>query len=199
MCADLSTERQKHETLRTRLHERLTSNPKFTALYVVVVDIFVKGLRADLTLLDKHNSFVKLPEAERGAFKGNSSPHLFGMSYAAKWVPTPAHGADRQLFLATAIATRLFPEMDRANVNAARERLQGKVLSPLRAVTKVPETKMGQGIWHIDYTKVRQALCRRQLADLAQVPARAMGGNAENFEKHDPQGYTKYLMDVGTG
>ncbi|ORX39309.1 hypothetical protein BD324DRAFT_619219 [Kockovaella imperatae] len=176
--------RQKHEILRGRLLERFQKDAKFTVFYIAAVDLFVKTIREDLVHLEKHQAFVKLPEAERGVFKGKSSPHLFGMTYAAKWVPTPAHGADRQLFFASAIATRLFPEMDRVNVNAARERLQRSVLSPLRAALRVPETKMGQGVWHVDYTK---------------VPSRAMNRNAANFLEHDPVGYDKYLTAVATG
>ena len=83
--------------------------------------------------------------------RGESSPHLFDMSYAAKWVPTPAHGADKQVHLASVIALQLFPG---EGVSRSREMLQSKVLAPLRKVMKVPEVNMGPGQWNIDYTMV---------------------------------------------
>ena len=74
------------------------------------------------------------------------------MSYAAKWVPTPAHGADKQLCLASALGLLLFPG---EGISESREKLQRHVLSPLRKVISVPEVEMVHGPWTINYNKVR--------------------------------------------
>jgi hypothetical protein len=84
------------------------------------------------------------------------------MSYAAKWIPTPAHGADKQLHLASAFSFLLFTGLQ---VGEARKELQRKVLSPLRAALKVPEVGMVKGAWSIDYTKV-SFVCSAQYVKL---------------------------------
>ena len=76
------------------------------------------------------------------------------MSFAAKWVLIPAHGADRQTHFTSALAIMLLPG---AGVDVAREKLQKEVLTPLWKVLKVPEASMVQGQWKFDFTKVRQA------------------------------------------
>lgn len=98
--------------------------------------------------------------AKKGAYIGaDASPYIFDISFAAKWVPTPAHGADRQLHFASALAIALFApegELSKSQVGKLRQRLQKEVLTPLRAATKVPEVKMGNAGWKIDYSKVSQ-------------------------------------------
>lgn len=131
----------------------MSKDKAFQALYLTVLDLFETQLKADLDQLDEHKTFLTFPEEQRKPFRADSSPHLWNMSFAAKWVPTPAHGADRQLHFASALALELFPGED---VLVARERLQREVLSPLRKVTKVPEVDMVHGEWKIDYTKVSE-------------------------------------------
>lgn len=171
----------------TLLKERVTvvlEDPKVQALYLTVIDIFASHLTQDLARLKAHMEFLNLPEAQRqveGYGKAGTSPHLFGMSYAAKWAPTPGKSADKQLYVATALALRLFLGTD---TKTARRRLQAEVLTPLRRVLAVPETKMVKGRWTIEYAK---------------VPSRAMARYKESFMEHDPEGMERYLMDVASG
>jgi hypothetical protein len=181
----------------------LSNDKAFQALYLTVLDLFETQLKADLDQLDKHKTFLTFPEEQRKPFRADSSPHLWNMSFAAKWVPTPAHGADRQLHFASALALKLVPGED---VRVARERLQREVLSPLRKVTKVPEVDMVQGEWKIDYTKVSEVfpICQshpdhRTPCLQSQVPSRAMSRYAKHFMQHDPKGYERYLTKVAEG
>lgn len=140
--------------LKERFEHAIKTDTRFQALYLTVVDIFIKQLRADLALLDKHRDFLRLAEERRKAYPDRSSPHLFGLSYAAKWAPTPQKGTDKQVYLSSALALMLFPAND---VTEARRRLQGEVLTPLRNMMRVPESAMVHGPWKIDYTKVSLA------------------------------------------
>lgn len=160
------------------------ANTKLQILIAAVVNIYAEFITADLERLKLHNAYRSRPEAARkadGFGAPGSSPHLFGMSYAAKWAPTPGKSADRQLRLATALATKLFPTDD---LKRSRRRLQNEVLSPLRRALEVPETKMFKGSWQINYPK---------------VPARAMARNLHNFFAHDPVGFERYLQAVAAG
>jgi hypothetical protein len=105
------------------------------------------------------------------------------MSYAGKWAPTPRKSADKQIHLASALALRLFATRG-VDTKTARARYQSEVLTPLRRVLAVPEVKMVQGKWSIEYNK---------------VPSRAMDRYKEAFAAHDPKGFEKYLMDVASG
>ncbi|KAL1407488.1 hypothetical protein Q8F55_006921 [Vanrija albida] len=170
--------------LSARAIDVLTNDPKFQALYIAVVDIFVTAINADLERLAAHNQYIARPEDLRkadGYGKAGTSPHLFGMSFAAKWAPTPGKSADKQLHLATALAVKLFPAEE---TKWARHKLQTKVLAPLRSALLVPETRMVQGPWKIDYP---------------HVPARAMARHANDFMIHDPTGFDKYIMDLESG
>ena len=122
----------------------------------MVLDLFYKQLRSDLGKLESHKDFIRLPDCQRGKWKGNSSPHLFGMSYAAKWAASPGKTVDRQCMFASALALKFHPALD---LNVARIKLQQEVLSPLRQATNVPELSMVHGPWSIDYTKVTTTPC----------------------------------------
>lgn len=168
-------ELEKHKLLHARLETALRNDKSFQALYFTVLHLFVDRLRADLEALGKHNDFARVT-AEEGKPSPEGSPHLFGMSYAAKWLPTPAHGADKQLHFATAVGVLLFPG---AGVEGSRIMLQSKVLSPLRKVLRVPEVQFGQGTWNIDYRRVSiwptsslQETCSR-LIRFPPMPCRA--------------------------
>ena len=164
-----------------RLFEALNGDKKFQALFLTVTYLFVKQLKADAALLDRHNDFLKLPADQRAPFGKGSSPHLFGMSFAAKWVSSPGHSADKQTYIASAIGHLLFPG---DGFNIARTHLQQRYLTPLRSVLSVPETKMKQGEWKINYSK---------------VPGRCMARNATHFMAHDPAGFEAFLKKVASG
>ena len=182
--ARCGTRNARAAVIKERAKASLASDAKLQALYVAVVDLYVQYIRADLDRLDRHRKYIVLPEEQRradGYGKEGSSPYLFGMSYAGKWAPTPGKSADKQLYLATALAAKLFPDED---TKRARRRFQAEVLAPLRAVLSVPETKFVKGAWTIDYTK---------------VPARAMARHQDDFEKHDEVRFGDYLDKVAAG
>ncbi len=145
-------EQAKHLILQRRLIKALNEDKKFQALYLTVLDLFVSAIKTDLIRLSDHRAFLAKPQEERKGYKDGSSPHLFGMSYAAKWAPSPAKGGDKQLHFATALALALIP--NEPDTLYRRGKLQKEILAPLRAATNVPETQMGKGAWKIDYTKV---------------------------------------------
>jgi hypothetical protein len=130
------------------------------------------------------------------------------MSYAAKWVPTPAHGADKQLHFASALSFVLFPG---EGIDRGREMLQKKILSPLRKVMSVPESEMKEGAWKVDYAKVglqfhplaaslyQYFASATYVLTRSQVPSRSMQRNAASFMKHDREGFEKYLLAVKHG
>lgn len=162
----------------------MLARPKFQALYIPVLDIYERYIREDLCSLAKHNDYLKLPDEVRkaeGYGHPDSSPHIFSMSYAAKWAPTPGKSVDKQLLLATALALRLFPNDD---TKTARQRLQKEVLTPLRRVLSVPEVNMVHGLWKIDYPK---------------VPSLAMNRYQDHFVAHDRKRFEKYIMNVAKG
>ncbi|TXT09127.1 hypothetical protein VHUM_02601 [Vanrija humicola] len=179
-----NSRRGRAEILSARAVKALTDDPKFQALYLAIVDIFATAITADLARLAAHEQYLKLPQVirkEDGYPKDGTSPHLFGMSFAAKWAPTPGKSADKQLHLATALSLKLFPSEE---TKWARHKLQAHVLTPLRAALVVPETRMVQGEWKIDYP---------------HVPARAMARHANDFMNHDPKGFDKYILGVESG
>ncbi|WWC63850.1 uncharacterized protein I303_106455 [Kwoniella dejecticola CBS 10117] len=171
----------KHSLLHKRAEKALTSDKKYQALFLTVLHLFVKYLRADLKAFDQHRDFLTLSAERRKPYKGESSPFLFEISYAAKWAPTPANSGDRQTLFSTALAMMLYPG---DGVQWSRERLQKLVLTPLRKALAVPEVAMSNNNWKIDYTK---------------VPSRSMVRNSESFVKHDPQGFETYLNQVSKG
>jgi len=179
------TKEMRTRVIKDRMATALADS-KLKALYLAVVDLYASYLTADLARLKAHHEYLLLPEEKRreeGYGRAGSSPHLFGMSYAGKWAPTPGKSADRQLYVASAIALRLFGTQT-AEVNVARHRFQKEVLAPLRSALSVPETKMVRGKWSIEYDK---------------VPARAMARYKEHFYEHDPVGLEKYLLKVAQG
>jgi hypothetical protein len=151
-------EKAKHDILRARLDTALTTDKKFVALYLAVIGIFVDQIHLDLKELDAHHKFLQRPVEQRAPYRGHASPHLFNISYAAKWVPGPEKASDKQLFFATALAHMVYPEQDTV---MARRKLQAHILTPLRASQNIPEGKMSQGQWNIDYTKVCGYMCWR--------------------------------------
>jgi hypothetical protein len=159
----------------------LTTDKKFQALYLTVVYLFVKQLKADIDLSAQHEHFLERPAEQRQPFGKGSSPYLFAMSFAAKWVASPGHSADKQTYLASAIGHLLFPG---EGFNVARTRLQQVYLAKLRKLLSVPEVAMKQGEWKINYNK---------------VPGRCMARNANNFMAHDPVGFEAYLTKVASG
>ncbi|KAK4687558.1 hypothetical protein P7C73_g2568, partial [Tremellales sp. Uapishka_1] len=175
-----NTQGRKLHLLRERLVQSL-EDPKFRALYLAVVDLFATQIEQDLANLAGHERFLLLPDDDRKPFAKGQSPYLFKLSYAAKWVPTPAHGADKQLLFATALAHRLFPQSDH---QTGRIQLQKTVLTRLRKAVKVPEVNMVQGPWKVDYSR---------------VPARSMSRNLDSFFEHDPKGVMQYMDRVAAG
>ncbi|KAL1413000.1 hypothetical protein Q8F55_000749 [Vanrija albida] len=160
------------------------ADKKLQALYLAIIDLYAANLAQDIARLKAHNEYLARPADQRkkeGYGKEGTSPHLFGMSYAAKWAPSPGKSADKQLHVATALALRLFPGLE---TKAARRRLQGEVLAPLRRVLDVPEVKMVRGPWSIEYAK---------------VPARAMAAYKDSFFAHDPEGMERYIAKVASG
>jgi hypothetical protein len=151
-------DKRRHELFHNRLHLLLIKDARFRGLYLNVVSCFKVALERDLNLLQLHREFIRLPVDKKGVYIGaDASPYIFDISFAAKWVPTPAHGADRQLHFASALAIALFApegELSKSQVGKLRQRLQKEVLTPLRAATKVPEVKMGNAGWKIDYSMV---------------------------------------------
>jgi len=131
--------------------ESLKHDTKFQALYLVILDLFAKSIESDLANLDLHLRSLSSAQPVTTRSIAASSSHIFNITYAAKWVPTPAHGADKQLFFATAMSAKLFPSKD---VQDGRQYLQKSVLTRLRSVLRVPEVQMKAGAWTIDYTKV---------------------------------------------
>jgi hypothetical protein len=141
---------EKLKAVRQRFDKMITNDPKFQALYLVVVDLFTKQLKEDLKLYDQSRASPMPTE-------------IFGLSYAAKWTVTPAKGTDKQLLIASAIALKLFPG---DGIKSARERLQREVLSPLRSMLNVPEVKMSAKQWtKIPYNKVSSLMSQNQVAD----------------------------------
>ncbi|TXT15922.1 hypothetical protein VHUM_00425 [Vanrija humicola] len=160
------------------------ADKKLQALYLAIIDLYAANLAQDIARLKAHNEYLSRPAEQRkeeGYGKEGTSPHLFGMSYAGKWAPSPGKSADKQLHVATALALRLFPGSD---TKTARRKLQGEVLAPLRRVLEIPEIKMVRGPWTIEYAK---------------VPSRAMAAYKDSFYAHDPRGMTKYLVKVASG
>ncbi|OCF56291.1 hypothetical protein L486_06232 [Kwoniella mangroviensis CBS 10435] len=174
---------EKHKILHQRAEKALSHDKKYQALYITVLHIFVKYLKEDLRSLDKHEDFLRLRpnHPERLAFKNDTSPHLFALTYAAKWVPSPGKSGDRHTLFATALAHMFYPG---DGVEWSREKLQKKVLTPLRKALSVPEVEMSNRSWNIDYPK---------------VPSRSMARNANAFAEHDPRGFDKYLNRVSKG
>jgi hypothetical protein len=154
----------------------IASDKKFQALYLVVVDIFVKQLRADLKL---YNEDRESRSTNKSAAHDDS---IFGLSFAAKWAVTPGKGTDKQLMIASAISLGLFPG---DGIKAARRRFQAEVLSPLRAALSVVEVKMSANQWdQVEYNK---------------VPSRSMERNTRHFASHDSARFDKYLYKVAEG
>jgi len=159
------TEVDKHKAVRQRFDKMITNDPKFQALYLVVVDLFTKQLKEDLKLYGQSRNVSPKPT------------EIFGLSYAAKWTVTPAKGADKQLLLASAIALKLFPG---DGVKLARERLQREVLSPLRSMLSVPEVKMSANQWtKIPYNKANFFMNSALTAD-------GLGSLEIDGQKHSP-------------
>ncbi|WRT69243.1 uncharacterized protein IL334_006227 [Kwoniella shivajii] len=171
----------KHNLLHGRSEQALCNDKKYQALYITILHLFVKNLEDDLRLLAKHQDFLKLSPASRGPFKGQTSPHLFGISYAAKWVPSPAKSGDKITHFSTALAHMLYPG---DGVQWSREKLQKLVLTPLRKALAIPEVEMSNRSWKIDYTK---------------VPSKSMARNSTAFAEHDQEGFERYLTRVSNG
>lgn len=167
--------------IHTRLNLALEQDKRFQALYLTVLDLFANGIRSDVDKLKLHHQFLALPEADRKPYKGTDSPHLFGMTYAAKWCPSPGKGADKQLHFVTALTHVLFP--GRQDYFHGQS-LQKEILTPVRLAQSVPESRMVKGEWKIDYSK---------------VPSRSMRRNAQNFQLHDPVGFASYMRKVAAG
>ncbi|WWC91030.1 uncharacterized protein L201_005970 [Kwoniella dendrophila CBS 6074] len=171
----------KHQLLHKRAEIALVEDKKYQALYLTVLHLFLNYLKDDLLSLAKHQDFLKRTPSARLPYKNQASPHLFGISYAAKWVPSPGKSGDKQTLFATSLAHMLYPG---DGVQWSREKLQKMVLTPLRKALAVPEVSMSDRSWNIDYTK---------------VPSQSMSRNAAAFAEHDPEGFVKYLDKVSKG
>lgn len=174
-------EKARHALLGKRLADALARDKKFQALYLTVVNLFAQAIKRDLEKLKLHQAFLTLPEADRKPYGPADSPHLFGMTYAAKWCPSPGKGADRQLHFVEALTKVLFPGRQD---HFYGQMLQKEVLTPLRSAQQIPESRMVEGAWKIDYAK---------------VPARSMRRNAGHFRAHDAKGFSDYIRKVTAG
>ena len=185
-----------------RLVKKLEEEPKYRALYIAVTRLFAEGLARDLRIAEEISA---LPGDDA---KDRRVRLLRQLSLAGKWAPTPQGAHDRHTNIATAIgmllrrlnlpSTFTFPaalndpsinpssfSSDAGLVHILRSFYQRWVLTPLRALTCVPEPLMASGRWaEIKYGRV-SSVC--------------MKNNSEAFYKHDPTGFEAYLVGVEQG
>ncbi|THG96158.1 hypothetical protein EW026_g5631 [Hermanssonia centrifuga] len=173
-----------------QLVSKLSSDPRFRALYIAVARLYAERLREDISLFERANS---LPHGEE------RTTLMRQISLAGKWAPTPGGSHDRPTNLATAIALILHnehsvgpalstshdTELATAEAHVLRSFYQRWVLAPLRKANSCPEPLMSSNRWtEIIYT------C---------VPSTCMKNNTAAFFKHDPSGFERYLESVESG
>ena len=183
-----------------RLVRKLEEEPKYRALYIAVTRLFAEGLAKDLRIAEEVSTLA-VDDVKNGRVR-----LLRQLSLAGKWAPTPQGAHDRHTNIATAIGMLLRhlnvpstfptalndPSLDPSNVagdaalvHILRSFYQRWVLTPLRALTCIPEPLMAAGRWtEIKYGRV-SSVC--------------MKNNAEVFYKHDPEGFEAYLVSVEQG
>ncbi|KAJ7058183.1 hypothetical protein C8F01DRAFT_990941 [Mycena amicta] len=178
-----------------RVVRKLQSDPKYRALYIAVARLFAERLIAD---------FKFLLEADAAQSQEAKNAALRRISLAPKWAPSLLGAHDRRTSIATPIA-RLFyhardalPQYSFPSALKTSERLDDAeptvimrsfyrrwLLSPLRAASKITERLMSANQWKdISYSRV-SSVCMRN--------------NKQNFFKHDPEGFQKYLISVEKG
>lgn len=96
-------------------------------------------------------------------------------SLLAKWMPSETASNADQRKLAAYFANRLF---------MGNKRAYRTVMSTLRKRINVVESSMSANKWDIDYSK---------------VPSKASLIYKDAFYRHNPEGYIKFLCDVGSG
>ncbi|KAI0077239.1 hypothetical protein K474DRAFT_1752430 [Panus rudis PR-1116 ss-1] len=189
--AEAKEERAK---VNVRLHENLLrklAEPQFRALYIMVARLFAERLSEDVHILLKAES---LPEGDE------RRDLMRSISLAGKWAPSPGLSHDRHTNIASAISQLLhhsyYPGPSKVTVDPSQPLLPAEthilrsyyqrwVLTELRRAILVPEPLMSANRWkEIRYNRVA-SVC--------------MKNNTENFYKHDPEGFEKYMLDVESG
>ncbi|KAL0580993.1 hypothetical protein V5O48_000987 [Marasmius crinis-equi] len=184
----------------SKLSKLLEEDQKYRALYVMVARLFADRLAEDLRVLGEIQKLPKNDERIREL--------QYKISLAGKWAPTPGASHDKHTNISSAIVLLLhhnraalpidFPKsvtaFDTASSSPAaveealgtlRSFFQRWVLTPLRAVALVPESKMAANKWEeIRYNR---------------VPSVCMKNNMERFFQHDQVGFEKYLAAVESG
>ncbi|KAH7910323.1 hypothetical protein BJ138DRAFT_1101950 [Hygrophoropsis aurantiaca] len=179
------------EAMHARLLEKLTQ-PNFRALYVAVARLFANRLLDDDCILTKMDSLPKSSSKERRS-------HLFTLSLAGKWAPSPHGSHDRVTNISTAIAllvhhaqvTGLHHRIpftltpSALDTHVLRSFYKRHILTPLRRALSVPEPLMSAGRWsEILYSRVSSV---------------AMKTLSEKFLTHDPTRFVEFLTDVEKG
>ena len=173
------------------LLSRLSSEPRFRALYVAVARLLSDQLVEQASLMRKAEAITDAEERDRV---------LRNVSFVGKWAPTPAASHDKVTNISTAVAillhrsgamsslsrpidTSVAVTADDAHV--LRSFFQRWVLTPLRAASHIPEPLMSTRRWgNISYK---------------HVPSKCMHINSKNFLKHDEQRFDAYLESVVGG
>jgi len=175
-----------HALLLSRLSE-----PRFRALYIAVARLFANELVGQTALMRKAESLPGGGERNRIARE---------VSLVGKWAPTPGALHDRVTNISTAIAILLYhggamSSLSRPIVTSIavstedayvlRSFYQRWVLTPLRAVARVPEPLMAVRRWgDVSYK---------------HVPSKCMHINGKHFIKHDTERFEGYLDSVAEG
>ncbi|KAJ7189031.1 hypothetical protein C8R46DRAFT_935252 [Mycena filopes] len=180
-------------------HARLVrklGDPKYRALYVAVARLFSDRLLRDVRVL---------LESQTTESADSRNSLLRDITLAPKWAPSPRGTHDRHTNIATAISRLLYHGKDEVptltfpsalqsaeanldtldTVEILRSFYRRWVLTPLREVTQVAETRMSSNRWtEIKYNR---------------VPSICMKNNKETFFRHDPAGFQRYLISVEKG
>ncbi|KIY70939.1 hypothetical protein CYLTODRAFT_487700 [Cylindrobasidium torrendii FP15055 ss-10] len=178
---------------RSKLIQLRLTDPKYRALYITVARLFADQLAKDLAVLSHASSLTDTSER---------AGSLRQLSLVGKWAPSQGSSHDRWTNITTAIANLLYARREEIPMSfpsvlatpeiSALERdtvlrswFQRWVASPLRKVLDLPEPKMSANEWdQIKYSRVA-SIC--------------MKSNTDNFLKHDPEGFQRYLIDVENG
>jgi hypothetical protein len=187
-----------HEQFYERMVKKLTNDPKYRALYILVARLFAEQLRHDYIALNELKTVDKKTDKVRYWQLRRS------ISLAGKWAPTPAGSHDRVTNISTAICQLLFSPSenvapftplpssapypipdDRANCVTLRRFYAHWLLKTLREIIACPEPLMSSNRWtEIQYN---------------HVPSKCMSLNKQRFILRDPEGFQNYLIDVQKG
>lgn len=189
-----------HEQFHERLIDKLSTDPKYKALYITVARLFAEQLRRDIHYLEE------LQTTDRATDKQRYYTAIRSISLAGKWAPTPSGSHDRVTNISTAICQLLFSPNenvgpmaigplpsaaphpipgDQENCTILRSYYAHWILKPLRAIVACPEPLMSSNRWkEIRYNR---------------VPSKCMAINKKHFIRHDLEGFQDYLIDVQKG